>query len=94
MKHRVLAIIACENGAVYSLGEGNYVGDFPLPDEIVKLFKAPSYDGRPIPKIELDNGDVVWGCECYWSEADKMRKHFEGAEWRDVRIGDYRNENS
>ena len=90
MKHRVLAIMGCKDGVVDSLGEGYYVGDFPLPDEIVELFQTITYTGTPIPKIELDNGDVVWGCECYWSEADKMRAHFEGAEWRDVRIGDYR----
>jgi hypothetical protein len=86
---RVLAIISCKDGVVESLGEGNYVGDFIPPENITKRF-GEAYNEHPIPKIELDNGDVVWGCECLWTEADKMRKHFEGAEWRDVRIGDYR----
>lgn len=28
---------------------------------------CPLLGGAPNPKITLDNGDVIWGYECWWS---------------------------
>lgn len=23
--------------------------------------------GEPVPKLRLDDGTTIWGCECWWS---------------------------
>ncbi|MCK9558593.1 MAG: hypothetical protein M0R50_11225 [Candidatus Cloacimonetes bacterium] len=25
------------------------------------------------PRIRLDNGDVVWGCQCWWGSVDRVK---------------------
>ena len=57
------------------LGYGKYVGD-QVPDEgavggLAELARAMLKEN---PKIELDSGQVVWGCECWWSPEDEMKK--------------------
>lgn len=42
------------------------------------------------PRIRLDNGDVVWGCECWWGPEDQVRKRIEGLKIVMVRIEDAR----
>jgi hypothetical protein len=88
---RVAAFMSIEKGVAEYLGEGYYIGDFTPPEGIVK---APLDEIIPddwkIPKIELDNGDVVWGCECYWGEANKIKRYLQHADIKEVRIGDYR----
>lgn len=39
----------------------------------LKMLKIPN------PKIVLDNGDIVWGCECWWNEEEKTKKFIEEA---------------
>ena len=26
------------------------------------------------PKIRLDNGDIIWGCECWWAPEEHVKK--------------------
>lgn len=59
------------------LGVGTYQGDETPPPE------AGGFNiGLPCPKLVLDNGDVVYGCECWWgpetviaNQLDEYRKH-------------------
>jgi len=32
---------------------------------------------KPSPKIRLDNGSVVWGCECWWGPETPVRHRLE-----------------
>jgi len=70
---RVVAIACVKDGAVYSFGAGTYVGDEVPPPEVIGPFGQVIL---PNPKIELDSGEVVWGCECYWGPEKKMRERF------------------
>lgn len=27
------------------------------------------------PRIRLDNGDVVWGCQCWWGDEEQTKRH-------------------
>lgn len=56
---RVKIIEDCrENG--YAKGMlGNYLGDFIYPNN--------NFEN---PKILLDNGDIIWGIECWWEKYD------------------------
>jgi hypothetical protein len=68
MSHRVLTLIAPE---LYRLGE--YVGREPYPGigNTDSTRGQPEYQawgrtGAPAPKINLDDGTVIWGPECWW----------------------------
>ena len=60
---RVIAIRNATQDEVNIYGYGEYVGDEP----------CPYLHDRLNPKIVLDDGNIVWGCECWWC-------NFEGFE--------------
>lgn len=68
---RVGAIRNSNESTVYLFGWGVYVGH---------QLGAPSLGEFPNPKIELDGGGVVWGCECWWGSEQRMREAIEGRE--------------
>ncbi len=56
------------------LGYGTYVGDEVPPNEgHTSLTAYLSGLRRPNPKIVLDSGDVVWGCECWWGPEEEVK---------------------
>ncbi len=61
---RVIAIRNADKNDVNIYGYGEMVGEEPCP----YLFDIPN------PKIVLDSGEVVWGCECWWGNAEKFEK--------------------
>jgi hypothetical protein len=65
---RVGAIRSEEAGTVNFFGYGVYVGRKP----------CPHLDGIHNPKIELDDGGVVWGCESWWGPEEQIRERIEG----------------
>ena len=69
---RVGAILSGKNGVVRFLGYGKYVGDFVPPEEI-----GGFNFGQPNPKIELDSGKVVYGCECWWGSEAAIKRELE-----------------
>jgi hypothetical protein len=42
------------------------------------------------PRITLDNGDVVWGAECWWGDEEGVRKSIGTRRVVNVRISDAR----
>lgn len=70
---RVGAVVSVEdeNKLINLFGYGVYSGDEPLPEEFGEL------KGLPNPKILLDTGETVWGCECWWGSEPKMKQHIE-----------------
>ena len=73
------------------LGYGEYLGD-EVPDEDAGgLAEQARFRKEPNPKFLLDNGDVVWGGECWWGPEQDFRRMIEsyrkgGYAVRDVRI--------
>ena len=59
---RVGAIASADEKTVHFFGYGTYQGDFEHPDL-----------GFPNPKIMLDSGRAVWGCECWWGPEEKVK---------------------
>jgi hypothetical protein len=39
----------------------------PMTDEAIRELAIQSCSN---PRIKLDNGKTVWGCECWWGDAD------------------------
>lgn len=70
---RVGAILGSKDGVVRFLGYGTYQGmEVPPPE-------AGGFNlGHPNPKILLDSGKVVWGCECWWGAEGELRKWLKG----------------
>ena len=63
-KMRVVAIRDADEKEINIYGYGECVGNEP----------CPVLSGIPNPKIVLDDGSVVWGCECWWGPAEKFEK--------------------
>ena len=59
---RVGAILSANATTVNLLGYGVYDGDLeggPAP--------------FPNPRITLDDGRIVWGCECWWGAEEQVK---------------------
>jgi len=78
---RVGAILGAEAKVCKFLGYGVYEGDF-IPPETVGGFNL----GFPNPRIKLDNGDVVWGCEVWWGPEDRIKDEIEGYKTKGLEI--------
>jgi hypothetical protein len=65
---RVGAIQSADDKTVKLYGFGVYVGDEVPPDGF-------AHDvGMKNPKIQLDDGGVVWGQECWWGDEEAVKK--------------------
>jgi hypothetical protein len=72
---RVGAISHADDTTVYLFGYGTYQGDEIPPKGTIGAFGLDMGElGRKNPKILLDNGKVVWGCQCWWGPEEKVKK--------------------
>lgn len=65
---RVGAFLFMSDTELLVLGYGTYDGDEETPPKDVTDF------GMPNPKITLDSGKVVWGCECWWGPEEEYKE--------------------
>lgn len=72
---RVGAILGGNDKVVRFLGYGVYEGD-EVPPADIGGFNL----GYPNPKIKLDSGKIVWGCECWWGSEAAVQQRIE--QWR------------
>jgi len=64
---RVVAIKSVSDKHAFIYGLGTYEGDFPVADEVTGCFaKITREAGLTNPRIKLDSGKTIWGCECWW----------------------------
>lgn len=82
---RVGAVASVNGNIVELFGYGTYEGEEIPPPDI-----AGGFVTTPNPKIKLDNGDILWGCECWWSPEDILKEHIKGATVKDITIAEYR----
>lgn len=68
---RIGAILKATDDTVWMIGFGTYQGDH-VPPEDVGGFNF----GYPNPKLVMDDGTVVWGCECWWKDEARIRDLF------------------
>lgn len=76
INERVGAILGANENEVEFLGYGVYVGDF-VPTEAGGMGKMLAEMEIPNPKIVLDSGKVVYGCECWWGSEESVKKKIE-----------------
>jgi len=71
---RVGALSHSDGDTAYLFGFGTYRGE-EVPPPGVQCMGIDLHDmGHTNPKIELDSGKVVWGCECWWGGEGAVRK--------------------
>lgn len=75
---RVYALVGNKEHGVEVLGEGTYVGDEVPVEAVGWMAEALVEEQMANPKIALDNGGVVYGCECWWGSLEKTRARLEG----------------
>lgn len=94
---RVLAVRDSDGEHLHVYGEGEYVGDRPRPmnmeeeTEIILGFLDYADDleearqlfnhFRLNPCINLDNGYVVWGFQCWWGPVEKVQRRFPESQY-------------
>jgi len=49
--------------------------------------------GVPVPTLLLDNGDKVYGCECWWGSESHVKDVIKNHDIVECSIEDYRKEN-
>jgi hypothetical protein len=75
---RVGAVLGAKQHVVKLLGYGVYEGQQVPPDTGPGSMTGLIAEcGRENPKIRLDNGDVVWGCECWWGPEHVIQRKIE-----------------
>jgi len=67
---RVFAVRDCTKEELNIFGFGIYDGDFEHP--YAKRYDAP---GLTNPRITLDNGSIVWGCQCWWGAEERWEEY-------------------
>lgn len=73
---RVGALLNSDKDKVYLFGYGVYEGDFPTgldPNPAGWVAETIHEKGAPNPRIRLDDGKIVWGCECWWGSEEEVR---------------------
>lgn len=75
---RVGAISHADKETVYLFGYGTYEGNHVPPQGVQFLGVDLASLGHTNPKITLDSGKVVWGCECWWGPEARVKAEIGG----------------
>ena len=87
---RVVAIYESNDTEVLYFGTGVYTGDFLPEDALGPLAEYTRTLKFTNPRIELDDGGHVWGCECWWGPEEATRERYKDLKWVLVSIDDLR----
>ena len=74
---RIGAVLKSDDDTVYLLGYGVYDGDDVPPNDPSGergLMSLVHEVGNKNPKIKLDDGRIVWGCECWWGSEKAVKE--------------------
>lgn len=79
---RIGAILSSDEHEVRFLGYGTYLGEEVPPKEgPATPARYVSKIGHKNPKLHMDSGEIVWGCECWWSDIENVKN--EMIVWRE-----------
>lgn len=83
---RVGAVLSASNGEVHLLGFGVYEGNEVPHGMNVGTLGVMARAGIPNPKIKLDSGAVVWGCECWWGSEAGLKRELESGRFAGMKV--------
>ena len=67
-------------------GFGTYQGDEIPPAGVFSQFGPADLLRVPIAKLVMDDGTVVWGCECHWTTEWGVKEEIAGRKVFKARI--------
>jgi len=66
--------VSHEDGTAFFFGYGTYIGhEIPPNEGQMSLTSYLNGLRRSNPKLLLDSGEVVWGCECWWGPEEEVK---------------------
>ena len=65
---RVAAVLDADDDEIRFFGYGIYIGDEVPPEDVKGLAEYVREMGQGNPRINLDGGGYVFGCECWWMD--------------------------
>lgn len=72
---RVGVMLGAKADIIEFIGYGTYLGEEIPPPEI------GGYNFQALtPKIQLDDGKIVWGCEIWWGDETAMKRNINAWE--------------
>lgn len=76
---RIGAVISSSSDTktVEFAGYGVYVGDEIPPKGIIFMGMDLHEMERVNPRMDLDNGHTIWGCQCWWGAEETIKKQLE-----------------
>lgn len=77
---RIGAILSGGSKTVQLIGFGVYAGDEVPPADTGGMGSMLHEAGITNPKLVMDDGQIAWGCECWWGPEDQIRKKIQGLE--------------
>jgi hypothetical protein len=83
---RVGALSHYDAEFVYLYGWGVYEGEFVPEQACGDIGEYLREYGDQNPRIRLDDGKIVYGCECWWGPEEEIRTKFAGRQFVDVDI--------
>lgn len=75
---RIGAIQSATKDEVRLFGYGTYQGEHVPPDDVMGPFGRLGLYGITNPKLVMDDGTVVWGCESWWGPEGRIRESVAG----------------
>jgi len=91
---RVVAIYESNDTEVRYFGFGVYAGEFVADDATGPLGEYVREEKLGNPRIDLDGGGHVWGCECWWGPEEEVKKEYADLKWVLVSIDDLRGDDA
>ena len=71
---RVGAVCEADDETVYFFGYGTYNGEQVIDQSLgVRFLGMTPPEGHENHEIILDNGDKIYGCECWWMSEERMK---------------------
>ena len=74
---RIGAIFGANSKRVEFLGYGTYEGDFMPMEAVGTIAEVLVEQKTGNPRLRLDSGKVVYGCECWWGEEDEIKERLK-----------------
>jgi hypothetical protein len=75
---RVGVFHSCEKKTLALLGYGTYEGEEVPPEGILGQVGPLNILGWFTPKLKLDDGTVIWGCEAWWGPEPEIKAMEQG----------------
>ncbi len=71
---RIGAIFGAKGDTIEIFGYGEFKGDTVPPKDSLGFGSMLHEANVENPKILLDSGETLWGCECWWGREDKIKE--------------------